>query len=63
MPQEAKRAWSRPEPIVIVRRGQEENAVLEFCAGGLSGGPGQEANACAVIAANCTPCGRATRAN
>ncbi len=42
---EAKKAWVRPELIVLVR-GKPEEAVLGTCKSGLTGGPLDVFNAC-----------------
>ena len=46
MDEQIRRAWSRPELIVLVRSGADE-AVLEFCKGGPDvGGPNATTSAC-----------------
>ena len=56
MDEPTRRAWSRPELIVIVRGGLEENVVATPCKGGFSGGPSSDDTACGTPAGKCSVC-------
>jgi len=56
MDEPTKTAWSRPELIVLVRGGLEENVVSMPCKGGFSGGPSADDEACGEPAGKCSAC-------
>jgi len=58
MNEPTRRAWSRPELVVIVRSGPEE-AVLTVCKTQVSGGIGVNNvnEGCRFYNGNCTQCG------
>jgi len=61
MDEPTRRAWSKPELIVLVRSGQQE-AVLTECRTTTSGADGPDAslNGCRTVV-ECAPCGMAGR--
>jgi hypothetical protein len=46
MKEPSRTAWSRPELVVLVRGGLEENVVTMPCKGGFSGGATDDFGAC-----------------
>jgi len=58
MDEPTRRAWSKPELIVIVRSGQQEAVLTECRTTSGADGPGAYLGGCQTVEA-CVPCGMA----